>query len=1447
MGKPDMVVCRGSALWLMKPTTLSLLLLLNSLASVPALATTWLVDGVSVDDITESTRFYDTGKGYYWPSSKLKPELEKAYEANGNSYSFLGAWNTAAYISSSGGAFNITQVEGLQQDAKTCWYNVSANVLTYWQTTYGFFYTGSESLATGYNYDKKYLVDFGGTQSLAVGKVMYDNWENEGGSLGMAASWYLSGDTSWANLKAEAVAGGYFDEYFGDATGVKNVFFGHRAGRGELSADNINLTSVGHAFADAFGFADDGMAEEGRLGYLSICSNSGGSHALTCYGYKTDDSGTIKSLLVTNSDDMEYGLIELFLKVEEGDAYLYTDAEFTKRWEYASVDWYLDAISYIDTPEVLRQLRAEYTSADNALLWNGGNNSWSANYAEQENAEEMPTASTGWDIYAEADSAAGYFHSFYDEKRGVQFDDHAGSHQSITVSGKVKAAAVSISADEYQYAFTAEAGASLETARLAKSGSEMAEFSDLSITASQGTTLSGGELRLHRVLLTTPTVQIAPHGRLGLDSSTVTGSVTVGDHGTLHLYAAGATINSDLVLQDGAIVFFDITAANTGNAMMTLGGNLDLQGLCKFEMNESSLVDEQSYRLIEFTNGWEDSELLSQISLGSGYLSFADGILTYTYTALSNLIWDSSATGTWDSSTWDGESTPGAASAHVTFATDATITASGVLTPGEINVSADKTVKILNDGTASFRGVRDVKLAENAALTTEISLAGRDISLSEGAELTFEVGTENKISEIDMAAGSKLVLGGGAQHIIYGAGLLDGDINLLENNKLTLALHESKELDGKVTTANGSTMIFANSGSAQGITYTLTQGTSAISGDIEVGQEGDAGSVMLSTPGDTSAVYRLAESGILQLTGGSATTPASFTGNVTGSGTLEVAEGATVNIAVAENTLPISISTALLVKGTATIGADSSWTAANNTMIPNTTGSALTTSITDSVEVDGGALTVWVDPTRAADYGAPLAMESLKLSNGASFTVQGSFSTNENSLDAVQVEIGALHVGAGSNQLELHCKSRESWIKPVTGARVSVGELSGSGDITFLADNLHDATMLVISLEDAEAFSGDVTVLSEVKQGSVNPNRLHVAALELAQSTTISGCVHVQGDNKSGSAFVSKEDYVYHDFQHRAMLGLGADATIGGLDGNDSAYLYAGRLGNAEIKASLVDSGRTVQVGETEKALYVADTQAEISGVQSRIDLEKHTLVLETGSSSYEFQGTVLGGVSLEKHGTGTQVFSGNVEHFSGSVNVQEGTLAFTGVQNKLSVENLSVSAGATLESSATIVAQGNVDFRASHIAALQQALSLDASEVVLSGVATVQGHLDLSQAATLNMEAVLDMAEHSLNLGTDPLALGLTLGGTLPEVGSSFDLLLFTNVSSLTFAEQIQEAGEWQASDYFTSEYITEATRLVFDGSNVGLLYAVNVPEPATATLSLLALSALAMRRRRK
>ena len=139
------------------------------------------------------------------------------------------------------------------------------------------------------------------------------------------------------------------------------------------------------------------------------------------------------------------------------------------------------------------------------------------------------------------------------------------------------------------------------------------------------------------------------------------------------------------------------------------------------------------------------------------------------------------------------------------------------------------------------------------------------------------------------------------------------------------------------------------------------------------------------------------------------------------------------------------------------------------------------------------------------------------------------------------------------------------------------------------------------------------------------------------------------------------------------------------------------------------------------------------------------------------------------------------------------------------------LSGTATLNTSLTLAAGATLDIAA-----------LDAGAVTINGALTFGGQVQMGEQLLAMVDSMTGWKE-SVTLFT-----GLTDGVTLPVTVSDADALV-------------------KASDVFSnvqnnSLYVSYQ---VID--NVGSLMVVHVPEPATTTLSLLALAALAARRRRK
>lgn len=149
---------------------------------------------------------------------------------------------------------------------------------------------------------------------------------------------------------------------------------------------------------------------------------------------------------------------------------------------------------------------------------------------------------------------------------------------------------------------------------------------------------------------------------------------------------------------------------------------------------------------------------------------------------------------------------------------------------------------------------------------------------------------------------------------------------------------------------------------------------------------------------------------------------------------------------------------------------------------------------------------------------------------------------------------------------------------------------------------------------------------------------------------------------------------------------------------------------------------------------------------------------------------------------------------------------------------------------------------------------SASETTVTISGVLSVGGS-DATLNANLVMASgsVLELAGNSLQLGSS-----LTLGGVLLDDVTVQNILsletgaaitLFSGVDELIL-DEVSYTRELQtsASEAFGNAELTNGRyRLVYSGAADGEVSVMAVPEPTTVTLSLLALTALAARRRRR
>ena len=165
-----------------------------------------------------------------------------------------------------------------------------------------------------------------------------------------------------------------------------------------------------------------------------------------------------------------------------------------------------------------------------------------------------------------------------------------------------------------------------------------------------------------------------------------------------------------------------------------------------------------------------------------------------------------------------------------------------------------------------------------------------------------------------------------------------------------------------------------------------------------------------------------------------------------------------------------------------------------------------------------------------------------------------------------------------------------------------------------------------------------------------------------------------------------------------------------------------------------------------------------------------------------------------------------------------------------LNVNNLKLEGGTTIKSDAAIVVTG--DFLA---ALAPQAATFAAVRSTVTPQATVNAPLDLRQADSVTLETSVNMNGNDLYIADDfKLVLNMVEDEVIP---------CFTNIGEL----YIGDTNSRNIQVYLNgAETPTEDYLLVYDSALSTLSLMLSIPEPTTATLGLLALAAMAARRRR-
>lgn len=533
------------------------------------------------------------------------------------------------------------------------------------------------------------------------------------------------------------------------------------------------------------------------------------------------------------------------------------------------------------------------------------------------------------------------------------------------------------------------------------------------------------------------------------------------------------------------------------------------------------------------------------------------------------------------------------------------------------------------------------------------------------------------------------------------------------------------------------------------------------------------------------------------------------TGN--GIGTLTLGQGSTLNSGVL-------FGNSNATGQTITMEQDSTWNISGGT---NTlSGATIQTQGTDATTITGGTLSLSGTTTlNTADAESTLTITSGVTSAALTKTGAGTVTISGNASIT-----GALNLGASNTE--------NGGILELKGSQNTI---SGSG---------------LVSLKNGELITHGTTSISnefDLSGGSNYKGKLVVAD----GTTTLTHDRIWLNPNKDSSAFVVRENATLK--MHNVAIGTKAseDASITNTGTGDYVSLT-----NSGLKASNASLSTTDSLGDSQTLSWqlqdskLTNQKDGCALIYNGTATNSDFVNASTGTTQV---GKAANNVTLKGNGaTATGVTTSDSGFTASSVSTVAGTATtFTG--NVTVTGSLTAAAMAT---NADFISTGEVTGISSTSGRQVLFASDSASAIQSTFQSTGSGTtLTLGDGATLTLGGAL--------AASDGNTFTLTLGGKVTldfttevkaaiadlSMGTTLDVLLATNVN---FGDGTSLLSGATASDYITLASdsglaLTDSSQLILSGDNLLLTGAVTVPEPATATLSLLALAALCARRRRK
>ena len=941
-------------------------------------------------------------------------------------------------------------------------------------------------------------------------------------------------------------------------------------------------------------------------------------------------------------------------------------------------------------------------------------------------------------------------------------------------------------------------------------------------------------------------ITISGNGSVDFSSKSVSGSGSIAVNGTLKnaTFASGSTIGlnsgatlENVTLSDGSYVATTVEGGTT-SGKQTVTKTWDLSSSTDFTAGTTVGLNIGGAKFAG-TSSYENSTLT--ISTNVYNIAAANTVSVADISGVSGIV----ANGTLSNVSADNLTIPVIGSGTVQIGyipKEADNDKTGTLAEKLSNLSTFVGTVELMDGaklhfgnTNTYLSSADkIKINSGAYMTGWGAAFAHDIQLNGG---NLAVNTGSWTGDIELTADSSIGM--------YAGTTISGDITATAGTTLTVK-QETTIGTGSANTIN----LNGTKGKLDGATLDIQYGTvkingrndgnALIAGAIKVG----AGAKLQVDGSDTLGYSKIVD--------GQETM--NFTDSIT-------AEGRDGSLATIQFDATQTMSTDLILKGyTKMTGSafnsfdgDVTVTGTNNTienafnLRKDVTFTVNNTTVGDAVVKGSLAMKgAWTDTSGFSG-------KFIKAGEG-DMTLSGLITSTR----TFQIDNGTLNIGGKVNgqdeatantmgTLDLSNNSNSHGVVNVqTGAALTVGTLWGCST-SYLA--LEEGATLTV---DNVAIVGNAGEnVAKVTSSSNADYQSNKAGFSIENATiTISNATDEKtlGNTLKGTSKVVKEGEGTLNLTNTANTYTGGtEVKAGKLVAATGAAL--GKAGTTTI------SGGSLKITDAKATITksAADTNAAVSYITGVTDGSGD--VYSIGNAAYKVENAKVAiaadsattisnrliGVELVNNGTGA-ITAGNGYNDFTSINVTSGDIILKGLAAEAitdkfvdTVANLSIGENRTLSvysnwqgtlTEATVKVTGSANFAAG---------------------ARMNGNLVLSSGATVTMAGALTMGS-TVTLGT-----GMTLSGdlvnTIKTMSDDGTVDLFTGVDALYLGNATVASATLDAtSGVNLSEYFHfDGASNYYLGYNGTKVFAGVIPEPTTATLSLLALAGLAARRRRK